>query len=74
MQYLEGFHLAHSFHDYDWEIICLNSIGVLAFFNLRYDVAILCFYLVYEYRERVSFILFSSEIKKDGFLCCFFFV
>lgn len=58
VQYLEGFHLAHSFHDYDWEIICLNSIGVLAFFNLRYDVAILCFYLVYEYRERVSFILF----------------
>jgi hypothetical protein len=55
LQYLEGLSISREMNDADWEIICLNSIGVLAFFNLRYDVAILCFYLVYEYRERVSY-------------------
>lgn len=64
VQYLDGYHLSKEIKDYDWEIICLNSIGVLAFFNLRYDVALLCFYLVYDFRDRVSsFFIFYCGIS-----------
>jgi hypothetical protein len=54
IQYMDGYTRATLQKDYDWEIICLNSIGVLAFFNIRYDISLLCFHLVYEYREKVS--------------------
>mgnify|MGYP005991056343 CR=1 FL=1 len=50
LHYLEGWAAAAQAKDKDWEIICLNSIGMLAYYNLRYDVAILCFHAVVNYR------------------------
>jgi len=50
LHYMEGYSKADDRKDKDWEIICLNSIGLLAFYNLRYDVAALCFNSVCEYR------------------------
>ena len=38
----------------EWEMVCVNSIGMLAFYNLRYEVAALCFSSVVEFREMVS--------------------
>lgn len=55
IQYIDGWTKAKQTEDKDWEIICVNSIGMLAFFSLRYEVSLLCFNTVYEYREQVSF-------------------
>ena len=45
-----GLDRAQSQGDKDWEIVCLNSIGILAYYSLRYDVALLCFGAVATYR------------------------
>ncbi|KAJ1427008.1 hypothetical protein B484DRAFT_397353 [Ochromonadaceae sp. CCMP2298] len=50
LNYLEGWAASVNFKDKDWEIICVNAIGMLAYYNLRYDVAILCFNAVVTYR------------------------
>ena len=54
IQYVDGWTKAKHEEDRDWEIICVNSIGMLAFFSLRYEVSLLCFNIVYLYRETVS--------------------
>lgn len=54
LHYMEGWTAAKKYEDRDWEIICLNSIGMLAYYNLRYDVALLCFHGVVRYRQEVS--------------------
>lgn len=51
LHYLEGWTTAKKNNDKDWEIISLNSIGMLAYYNLRYDVSLLCFHAVVQYRE-----------------------
>jgi hypothetical protein len=58
LQYIEGWSRARQRHEKDWEVICVNCAGMLAFYNLRYDVALLCFNAVYQFREGVR----SSEI------------
>jgi hypothetical protein len=60
LHFMEGYSLAISNADKDWEIICLNSIGVLAYYNVRYDIASLCFNSVSLFRETVRFILLHS--------------
>jgi len=52
LQYMDGWGLAEKYEDKDWQIICVNSIGMLAYYNLRYDVAILCFSAVVSYRSQ----------------------
>jgi hypothetical protein len=54
IQYMEGWSKAKSNKDQDWEIVFINAIGMLAFFTLRYEVALLCFHCVREYREKVK--------------------
>ena len=53
LSYLEAWAKAKQRGDKDWEIIAVNSIGMLAYYNLRYDVALLCFHTVTAYREKV---------------------
>lgn len=50
LHYLDGLDRAQSQGDKDWEIVCLNSVGMLAYYSLRYDVALLCFAAVTAYR------------------------
>jgi hypothetical protein len=50
LHYLDGLDRAKAKGDKDWEIVCLNSIGMLAYYSLRYDVALLCFAAVAAYR------------------------
>jgi hypothetical protein len=64
LHYLEGLTAAQHVRDKDWEIICLNSIGMLAYYNLRYDVAALCFHAVVAYRSEVS----ASQPSLHSFL------
>jgi tetratricopeptide (TPR) repeat protein len=58
INYMEGWSKSKGTGDTDWEIVCINSIGMLAFFSLRYEVALLCFSKVYGYRELVSFYIY----------------
>lgn len=51
LHYLDGLDRAKESNDKDWEIVCLNSIGMLAYYSLRYDVALLCFAAVAAYRN-----------------------
>lgn len=51
LHYLDGLDRAKAKEDKDWEIVCLNSIGMLAYYSLRYDVALLCFAAVAAYRS-----------------------
>lgn len=45
----------------DWEIVCLNSLGLLAYYNLRYDVALRCFAKVASYRSEVCALIVCSS-------------
>lgn len=49
--YIDGWTQARKHGDGDWEVICVNSAGSLAFYSLRYDVALLCFNAVVLFRE-----------------------
>ena len=49
----QGLSQAEHHGDKDWESIGVNAIGMLAFYNLRYDVAALCFNAVGDYRLSV---------------------
>jgi tetratricopeptide (TPR) repeat protein len=51
LHYMDGWDRALADADRDWEIVCLNSIGTLAYYSLRYDVALLCFGAVAAYRQ-----------------------
>ena len=54
LPWLQGLSQAEHRGDKDWESIGVNAIGLLAFYNLRYDVAALCFNAVGEFRLAVS--------------------
>jgi len=47
---MEGWTKASTKNDLDWEVIAINAIGILAYYNLRFDVSLLCFHLVGNYR------------------------
>ena len=53
MQYMAGWERAVSRGSADWEVICLNCVGLLCYFNLRYDLALKCFSEVAAYRTEV---------------------
>jgi hypothetical protein len=55
LQYLQGWDRAAAAGDQgkDWEMVCLNAVGMLAYFNIRYDIALKCFSAVAAYREEV---------------------
>ncbi len=66
LNYMEGWAKSKQKQDRDWEMIAINSIGMLAYYNLRYDVALLCFNVVATYREQVGLLLMLCV----GCCCC----
>lgn len=51
LHYLEAFSKAGYRSDKEWELISLSCVGLLAYFNLRFDVSLLCFRSVALFRE-----------------------
>ena len=40
----------------EWEMVAVNAIGMLAYHNVRYEVAALCFNVVAEFRKKVCLV------------------
>jgi tetratricopeptide (TPR) repeat protein len=53
--YMNGYSRARRHGDKHWEGITLNAVGLLAYFHMRYDVALLAFSIVSSFREEVIF-------------------
>lgn len=53
LQYLDGWRRAALKRLGEWEMIFLNSCALLAYYNLRYELAAVCFAAVAAYREKV---------------------
>ena len=52
IQYQIGWTKAKDLGEIDWAIICLNSIGLVSYYNLRYELGYQCFYTVADYRSK----------------------
>lgn len=50
--YIDGWRFSKEQQQTDWDIIFVNSIGVLAYYSIRYDIALMCFNKVARYREQ----------------------
>lgn len=50
--YMDGWNYAKEQEAADWDIIFVNSIGVLAYYSIRYDISLLCFDRVVRFREQ----------------------
>lgn len=55
LQYTRGWHTAKSYGEEDWAAVLLNSIGLVCYYSLRYELAYQCFTTVAYYRAKVSF-------------------
>ena len=53
-QYIAGWDRASSRRSPEWESICLNAIGMVCYFNLRYELALGCFSEVVYFRTEAS--------------------
>lgn len=53
IQYLAGLQAAKKNKFSDWEYVCMNCLGVVAYYNYRFDVAMTCFLSVANYRNMV---------------------
>jgi len=51
LQYMNGWEIANTEFHGDWEILFVNSIGLLAYYNLQYELALKCFTKVGRFRE-----------------------
>ena len=51
MEYMAGWRRAKEVKDRDWEHIFVNSMGSLAYYSIRYDIALLCFHAVVQFRN-----------------------
>lgn len=54
LQYMAGWESSSYDHHRDWEMLFINSIGLLAYYNLHYELAWKCFHKVAKYREKVD--------------------
>jgi hypothetical protein len=61
LQYMKGWEIASAEMHKDWEILFINSVGLLAYYNLHYDLAWRCFSRVTTFREMVSNQLFHVQ-------------
>jgi hypothetical protein len=59
----------------EWEMVAVNAIGMLAYHNVRYEVAALCFNVVAEFREKVClsillqhFVILSFGLPHDIYI------
>lgn len=53
VQYQKGWAKAKAHDEFDWATVCLNSIGLVAYYNLRYELGYQCFLTVADYRVKV---------------------
>ena len=51
LEYLAGWDRAKGANDRDWEHIFLNAIGSVAYYSIRYDIALLSFHAVSSFRQ-----------------------
>ena len=52
-QYLNAWARAGQEKSSEWEVVALNSIGMLAYYTLRYEVCLMCFHRVAAFREEM---------------------
>jgi tetratricopeptide (TPR) repeat protein len=71
--YMGGWKRAQKIGNKEWGVIFVNSIGVLAYYSIRYDIALMCFDTVVHFREEE----YGSEssdtataLNNEG--CCLF--
>jgi len=71
--YMGGWKRAQKIGNKEWGVIFVNSIGVLAYYSIRYDIALMCFDTVVQFREEE----YGSEssdtataLNNEG--CCLF--
>jgi len=70
---MHGWVAAVEFEDPDWEAVCVNSIGMLAYHSLRYDTAALCFSAVLHYRiEAYGGQSSDTATAENNLACCFY--
>ena len=48
--YIFGWNRAVAAKNKEWEIVCINSIGLVAYYNVRFEIALTCFAKVAHYR------------------------
>lgn len=49
--YLVGWSRAIEAGSKEWEVVCINSIGLIAYYNVRFEIALTCFAKVSKFRE-----------------------
>lgn len=54
LQYLKGWSIAAERNERDWEVIFINSIGLLVYYNMQFALALKCFDIVCTYRQEVK--------------------
>jgi len=52
-QYLNAWVRAEQDSNEEWQVVAINSIGMLAYYSLRYEVALMSFYRVTSYRSDI---------------------
>jgi tetratricopeptide (TPR) repeat protein len=73
VHYNKGWTKAKSSQEWDWAAVCLNSVGLVAYYNLRYELGYQCFLTVADYRAKeygIRSVDTSSSWNNQG--CCLF--
>ena len=50
--YILGWNRAVLAQNREWEIVCINSIALIAYYNVRFEIALVCFSKVAHYRQQ----------------------
>lgn len=53
LQYLKGWSISDEKREKEWQIVFINAIGLLAYYNVQYKMALKCFDIVASYRSQV---------------------
>ena len=72
LQYTRGWRVAKSYGEEDWAAVLLNSIGLVCYYSLRYELAYQCFTTVASYRAKVSGIYYYYLLMQFT-LCVFYY-
>jgi len=65
LQYFECLSRCQKESNAEWEMICLNNIAMVAYYNMKYSLALKCFAKVVEFREEVK----NYKILLYSFYC-----
>lgn len=50
--YILGWNRAVQAGNKEWEVVCINSIALVAYYNVRFEIALICFSKVAHYRQQ----------------------